>query len=101
MKIYNNYREESAMRKSYWLFGEQAVRYMEDYSEEKTARELAEHIVHHTDYSIYLFNPKVHDASELLSQAFGWEDYAEIDLLFYQRLLIVNTLKAEKEVSHV
>ena len=39
MKIYKNYREESAMRISYWLFGEEAVRYMEDYSEEKTAKE--------------------------------------------------------------
>lgn len=100
MKIYKNYREESAMRISYWLFGEEAVRYMEDYSEEKTAKELAKHIVHHTDYSIYMFNPKSDDASELLFQAWGWADYMEVDLLFYQRLLIVNTFKAEKEVSH-
>ena len=48
-----------------------------------------------------MFNPKSDYASELLFQAWGWADYMEVDLLlFYQRLLIVNTFKAEKEVSH-
>ena len=84
------------MHSSYWLFGEQAVNYLDDYSEEKTPNQLAKEIAINMDHCIYEFDPSLeYSADELLSIAMGWDRYIKIDNKFYELLL------AFKEVSHV
>ena len=83
------------MLDSYWLFGKQAVYYLDEYSEDKTPKQLAKKIAKDMDYCVYEFDPSLeYSVDELLSVAMGYDNYTEIDNDFYELLL------AFEEVSH-